>query len=71
MDNKLNTFGIGGMADFMAYIKQFELLDRNPDKQSAERILIAKFRNSDIQFRTTEEGSLWITNMLYKIRAIK
>jgi hypothetical protein len=71
LDNKLNTFGIGGMADFMAYIKQFELLDRNPDKQIAERVLIAKFRNSDIQFRTTEEGSLWITNMMFKIRAIK
>ena len=71
MDNKLSSFGVGGMADFMTYIKQFELLDRSLNKQDKERALIAKFRNSDIQFRTTEEGSIWIINMLYKIRYLK
>ncbi|HYE12096.1 MAG TPA: hypothetical protein VEF53_18145 [Patescibacteria group bacterium] len=71
LDNKLNTFSIGGMADFMSYIKQFELMDRSTDKLNAERILIAKFRNTNLQFRTTEEGSTWIINMLYKIRTME
>lgn len=71
LDNKLNTFGIGGRADFIAYIKQFELSDRNLSKHDKVRVLIAKFRNSDIQFRTTEEGSIWLTNMLFKIRFMK
>lgn len=71
LDNKLNAFGIGGAADFVAYIKQFELLDRNPNKLDKTRALIVKFRNSDIQFRTTEEGSIWLTNILFKIRLIK
>jgi hypothetical protein len=68
LDNKLNSFGLGGSADFIAYIKQFELSDRNLGKQDKVRVLIAKFRNSDIQFRTTEESSIWLTNMLFKIR---
>ena len=71
LDNKLSTFGIGGTADFIAYIKQFELWDRNLNKQDKVSILIVKFRNSDIQFRTTEEGSIWLTNMLFKIRFMK
>jgi hypothetical protein len=71
LDNKLNTFGIGGMADFIAYIKQFELLDRNLSNHIEIKGLIARFRNSDIQFRTTEESSIWLTDMLFKIRLIK
>jgi nitrate reductase NapAB chaperone NapD len=71
LDNKLNTFGIGGMADFIAYIKQFELSDRNLSKHVEIRALIAKFRNSDIQFRTTEESSIWLTDMMFKIRLMK
>ena len=71
LDNKLNAFGIGGRADFAAYIKQFELSDRHISKPDKVRLLIAKFRNTDIQFRTTEEGSIWITNMLFNIRLMK
>ena len=71
LDMEINAFGIGGVADFIAYIKQFELQDRNPIKLDKERLLIAKFRNSDIQFRTTEESSIWLIEMLIKIRLIK
>lgn len=71
LDNKLSTFSIGGAADFIAYIKQFELWDRNRSKQDKVSVLIAKFRNSDIQFRTTEEGSIWLTNMMFKIRMME
>jgi hypothetical protein len=71
LDIKFSTFGIGGMADFMAYVKQFELLDRNISKSDKARALIVKFRDSDIQFRTTEEGSIWITHMLFKIEFMK
>lgn len=71
LDNKLNNFGIGGSADFLAYIKQFELLDSNPNKSEKARLLITKFRNSDIQFRTTEEGSIWLVNVLSKFRLVK
>ncbi|MDF2591578.1 MAG: hypothetical protein K0S75_1044 [Clostridia bacterium] len=71
LDNKLNTFGIGGSADLIAYVKQFELLDRNPNKGDKARVLVAKYRNSDIQFRTTQEGSIWLTNMISKLRLMK
>lgn len=71
LDNKLNTFGIGGMADFMSYIKQFELMDRESSKIAGEKLLIARYRNSDTQFRTTEECSIWLTNMLFKIKYMK
>jgi hypothetical protein len=71
METKLNAFGTGGMADFMAYIKQFELLNSRTDKGNMEKALIAKFRNSDMQFRKTDEGSLWITNMLYKVKCMQ
>lgn len=68
LDAKLNAFGLGGGADFAAYIKQFEILDRKTVKDEKERALIAKFRNSDIQFRKTAEGSLWLTNLLHKLK---
>jgi hypothetical protein len=71
LESKLNSFGTGGMADFMAYIKQFELLDRKSIKQDKENQLIVKFRNTDIQFRKTEDGSIWISNMLYKVKYMK
>jgi len=71
LDSKLNAFGIGGMADFMAYIKQFELLDRQIYKVDREKAIIAKFRNYDMQFRKTAEGSLWITNMLFMLKYIQ
>lgn len=68
LEVKLTTFGPGGGADFAAYIKQFELLDRKTIKNEKEKALIAKFRNSDMQFKKTAEGSLWIMKLLYKLK---
>lgn len=68
MESRLNAFGAGGMADFAAYIKQFELLNRSIEKNEKEKLLIAKFRNSDIQYKKTEAGVIWITDLLFKIR---
>lgn len=71
LESKLNAFGASGMADFMTYIKQFELLDRKTNKLNEEKLLIAKFRNSDLQFKKTEEGSLWITKLLFNFKYMK
>lgn|GEM_PF-5335498 len=68
MDSKLNAFGSSGEADFMAYLKQFEQLDRYGDKQQKENALIARFRNSDIQFKDTSQGILWLTDLLFRVR---
>lgn len=67
----LNSFGPAGMADFVTYVKQFELLDRKADKTESERKLIARFRNTDLQFRQTGEGSTWVVDLLYRINQIK
>lgn len=71
LDLRLNSFGTAGTADFIAYIKLFSLLDRNPSKNDKERTLIAKFRNSDIQFRKTEDCSIWITDILYRLKYLQ
>jgi hypothetical protein len=68
LEDKLNAFGKDGMVDFVTYIKRFELLDRKAELQKNEKAFIARFRNSDIQFRKTEEASLWITNMMFRIK---
>lgn len=69
LDLKLNKFGPGGMADFAVYIKQFALLSRGELGQSERgKLVIARFRNSVIQYRQLDDSSLWITDMLYNIR---
>lgn len=72
MDQKLNNFGPGGMVDFAAYTKQFVLLSRSELGQSKRgKIVVAKFRNSVVQFRQPNESSLWITEMLYNLKYMK
>lgn len=69
LDLKLNKFGAGGMSDFAAYIKQFVLLSRSELGQSERgKIIVAKFRNSVVQFRQPNDSSLWITDILYSTR---
>lgn len=72
LDLKLNKFGPGGMSDFAAYIKQFVLLSRSELGQSERgKVVVAKFRNSVVQFRQPNDSSLWITDMLYNIKYMK
>lgn len=69
MNARIEHFGPGGMADFAAYIKQFELADRSDLGRSEEgRLLAARFRNSVVQFRKIDDSSVWITDMLYNLK---
>lgn len=72
LEAKLNSFGPGGMADFAVFIKQFVLASRNELGQSdREKALIARFRNSVVQFRQPDDSSVWVTNMLYNLKYMK
>lgn len=72
LDLKLSKFGPGGMSDFAAYIKQFALFSRSELGQSERgKIVVAKFRNSIVQFRQPNDSSLWVTDILYSIKYMK
>lgn len=66
LDAKLNAFGTDGAADYVSYIKRFEQLEGIRDKTAEEAKLTARFRNTDLQFKGTSEGMLWILDLLYK-----
>lgn len=71
LEAKLDGFGKDGTADFWIYIKRFAVLDKAESKSDSTRQLIAKYRNSDIQFKSPQSGMLWITDMLYELRTAK
>ncbi len=68
LDSKLNAFGPDGIADYVGYIKRFEQLNRTEEQTQDEALLIARFRNTDLQFKDTQEGMLWILDLLYKLK---